>query len=162
MNYDVGAELIRIGNSIHAIEAEYGIDCRLMRGIGCIERETLYWEVNDDARKKLWPLVTEDDYGFIGMTPNQRRPSVNVFCYVNGVRILVYAYKTHSYDTYDGGFLSDHDSIIEATQGAPSFIKQKIAELREYCVYNDENHAAKKELEQIEIRKAELLSQIGC
>ena len=161
MIHNIAKELMRISENLQAIEKEYGIVCTNMRGIACIERETLYFDLSDCDMQKLWDMVTEDGYGFIGMMPNQWRPEIHINCIVKGVRIGLYSFDALGYNTFDGGFLSGHDAIREATQMAPQFIKDKIEDLRKRCESQRDIESAEAELKELETRRTELLNRIG-
>ena len=158
---NVAKELIRIGNNLEAIESEYGIVCSNMWGIACIEREALYFDLKRSNSKQLWGMVREDNYGFIGIMPNKWRPEVRIHCVVRGIPVTLFRFQATGSRTFDGGFLSGHDAIQEATRLAPRFVKDKIEKLRQYCQTERNSGEAQMELDNIEKRKKELLQRIS-
>ena len=111
--------------------------------------------------KPLFPLLKEDNYGFIGIMSNQCRPEIYIRVAVRGITIPIYSFKAAGYNNFNGGFINEYPKMMGKLAGAPEFIKNKIKELYEYCLEKDDTEKKKYRLEQLEEEKAKLIKELA-
>lgn len=125
-----------LADNLDQLELETGVRCKMIGGQAIWGKEQTYLENVDSD--KFWHLLKIDNYGFIGIMPNQWRPEIQISLMWRGIRIPLYKFVADGYHTYNGGFLDNFDKIWKDLFNAPWFIKIKLIQLYEVCT---EGHA---------------------
>ena len=147
-----------LADNLDYIEERYKIKCIVIRGQGCWGSEDCDFRHVDLDR--FWDAMTEDDYGFIGIMPNQWRPEVHLHVMIKGVNVRLYSFVSEGFHQYDGGFLNEYPKMMKKLKNAPEFIKTKLRDLHAECVKESEKKSLEQELLSLEEQRNEVKEKL--